>query len=344
MSRKPRKKKKSRWYSALRPVRPVPAVTPAPPLATSTHVFTGPRLSAAVRCPRQAVYQALEAPAAEPTPEQQRMWRRGHALADVAKTDIVADLAVQGRAAVVEEEIPWPADNPVGVGHADLRVIDEGRIVEITTTQGCILTDHKALQATAYAHEHPDATAATVLVIDPVTGEEQAYPINVEALTPQWIAIREQVVAGVRDGVLPDRVCRHPNDGPAMFCPFAGRDGHCFRDWAPIVNHVQAAPVFQALADIEDQLATATPDRVDELKARRDEARAEVLAHVEAGVEAVAGGVSIRVTDVSEGEGFSLASMRKAGWELPSELEPFVTSRNGHQRWRVRRVDVPDAA
>lgn len=341
MSRKPRTKKKSRWDSAR---RHVPAVTPSQPLATYTHVLTGPRLSAAVRCPRQAVYQALEVPAEPATPEQERMWRRGHALADVAKTDILQDLALQGRGAVVEAVIPWPADEPIGEGHADLLIIDEGRVIEITTTQGCDLADHKVLQAVAYAYEHPDASAATVLVIDPVTGAEQAYPIDVDALTHKWIAVRDQVVAGVRDGVLPDRVCRHPNDGPAMFCPYSGRDGHCFQDWAPTVDHVQAAPVFQALADIEDQLANATPDRVDELKARREEARAEALAHVEAGVEAVAGGVSIRVTDVSEGEGFSLASMRKAGWELPSELEPFVTSRTGHQRWRVRRVEVPDAA
>lgn len=300
-------------------------------------VLTGPRLSSAVRCPRMAVYQGLEVEGRAHTQEELRRFQRGHALADVAKVQIAEDLAAQGRDVELEVEIPWGDGY---VGHADVRIPDEGSIVEITTTKDADLPEHKPLQAAAYAIE-TGSPAAAVLSIDPSTGEERVYPINIDAFRDRWDDIKGQVVAGVRDGVLPDRVCRHPMDGPAVFCPFAGRDGHCFQDWAPTVEHVDAAGAFQALADIEDEIAqAAAKDTLEELKVRRDDIRAEVLAYVEAGAgEHIAGGVSVKVTDVAEGEGFSLAQMRKAGFDLPTELEAFVTTRKASTRWTVKRVE-----
>ncbi len=302
--------------------------------SSSDIVLTGPRLSSAVRCPRMAVYQGVGVEGREPTLEEQRRFRRGHALADVAKQQIAEDLAAQGRSVEFEVEIPWGG---VGVGHADVDIPDDDTIVEITTTKDCDLPEHKPVQAAAYAIEHGRA-GAVVLSIDPSTGEEQAYPINVDAFRDRWAAIKQQVIDGVRDGVLPDRVCRHPNDGPARFCPFSGLDGHCFQGWVPTVEHPDAPTAFQELADLEDQLRDAPPSLADELKARREDVRAEVLAYVDAGVESVAGGVSVRVTEVAEGEGFSLAAMRKAGFDLPDQLHAFITRRSQHTRWTVRRV------
>lgn len=304
----------------------------------------GARLSSAVRCPRMAVYQGVGVPQPVPTQEQIRYFRRGHALADLAKEEILEALAAEGREVIIEQEIPWPADDPVSVGHADLRVVDLNRIVEITTSRDCDLPEHKAVQATGYAVES-GADEAVVLSIDPVTGDEREYPINIEKLAPRWIEIRDQVVAGIRDGVLPDRVCRHPLDGPAMFCPYSGPDGHCFQGWVPTVEHVEAPTAFQALAELEDRRAVASKVELPELDAQREELRAEILAFIETdGREHVAGGVSVKVTDVDEGETFRLAAMRKAGFELPEELRPFLSTRKASQRWTVRRVHPEDGS
>jgi len=321
--------------------------------STADQVLTGPRLSSAVRCPRMAVYQGLDIPQPELTIETQRLFRRGHALADVAKQQIAegrAELFPDERPVEFEVEIPWPADAPVAVGHADLYIPDEEHIVEIVTAKDCDLPEVKALQVTGYVHEHPTAVSGSVLSIDPSSGEERLYPINVEALAPKWLEIRDKVVVGLRDddgpiaSGLPDRVCRHPNDGPAMFCPFGGGDGHCFREWTPDVEHVDAEPAFRALADLEDLLSTEKSSRDEELKAERDDLRAEVLAHVDpGGGEYVSGGVSVRVTEVKEGETFSLADMKKAGFALPPELEAFVKPRKASQRWTVKRVE-PDGS
>ncbi len=284
-----------------------------------------------------AVYQGLGVEGRAHTEQELRRFRRGHALADAAKVDIAQDLHAQGRDVEFEVEIPWGDGY---TGHCDAYIPDEPSIVEITTTKDADLPEHKPLQAAAYAIE-TDSNAAVVLSIDPSTGEERVYPINIDAFRDRWEAIKGQVVAGIRDGVLPDRVCRHPMDGPAIFCPFAGRDGHCFQDWAPQVEHVDAPAAFQALADVEDEIAqAAAKDTLEELKTRREDLRAEVLAYVDAGAgEHIAGGVSVKVTDVAEGEGFSLAQMRKAGFELPAELEAFVTTRRGSTRWTVKRVE-----
>lgn len=304
--------------------------------SSSEIVLTGARLSSAVRCPRQAVFEGVGIVGRDHTVEDHRRFRRGHAIADVTKHQIAADLAAQGRDVEIEVEIPW---GDGFVGHADLRVPDESCIVEITTTKDAELPAHKPLQAAGYAVES-GSKAAVVISIDPSTGEERSYPVNVDALRPRWEEIKRQVVEGVRDGVVPDRVCRHPGDGPGMFCPYSGLGGHCFQGWVPEVDHPEAPAAFQALADIEDQISTANPARAEQLKQEREDVRAEVLAYVDPGRENVAGGVSVKVTEVGDSERFSLAAMRKAGFDLPEELRAFVKPSGGHARWTVRRLDV----
>ena len=291
----------------------------------------GARASSAVVCPRRAVYQAQDAPRGEPTDEQRRWWRRGVAVEEAIVGDIVAELRAQGHRPRRQVDIPWPAADPIGVGHADLYVPHEAMIVEVTSTRGAELAPHKALQAALYARHHPRATAATVISVDPSSWEERYYPVDVSGLGERIEGIEAAVVRGVRGGELPERVCVSPWDGPARMCEHCE---HCFEGWerpdpALLLGLDEMAV---ALADAEDALAAAVSN---EARQRRDAARDDLRPHLPDGQTVQIGGIRLR-RSVNDSERFSLAKARSAGHELPSWAEAF-TSRTSSERWWVRR-------
>lgn len=305
--------------------------------ATPTRrVLTGPRWSSAVNCPLTAVLQAQGAPE-DPVSDQVAAWRkRGIAIGEAAQGSIVAELRAQGRRPVVEVEVPWPAADPVGVGHADVYIPHERLIVEVKSRADCELDETAAVQAAGYALNHPRAEHAVVLVIDPQSGMERSFPLHLPAFVERVRAIEDQVVAGIRDGVLPERACRYPGDGPGMFCPHVST---CFAGWER--PRPEDLPGWEAdlrrLADLEDQLAKVKD--ADHLVAERDRLRDALRAAMEPGNDYMAGGIRVRYVEVAGRESFSLAAARKAGHSLPEHLEAFVSTSGGHERWTVRRME-----
>ncbi len=296
--------------------------------------LSGPRWSSAVICPRRATYEGLGAEREPVSPQVERWRRRGHAIGDAIRSEIIHELRVQGRRPRDEEEIPWPRKDPIGVGHADLVVPHERHVIEVTSTKDADLEYRKALQAAGYA-VNKGWSGATVISVDPQSYTERVYPVDVEALAPQVYEIEQTIVSALRTGELPDRVCATPGDGPAQLCPFASA---CFAGWErpPLDLLIGFDEQVEELADLEDEVGVARRElRV--LEERRDEKRAALRPYVEAGEALLAGAIRVK-RSVSVVERFSLAKARAAGHSLPAELEAFVSS-SETDRWTVRRID-----
>lgn len=297
--------------------------------------LTGARWSSAVSCPRRAVYEHQDAPKEPPSDQTKRWWRRGHAVAAAIRGALIADLREQNRRPRAEEVIPWPASDPVGEGHADLYIPHERVILEVTSTSGCDLDQHKALQAAGYALEHPNAEHAQVVSVDPSSFEERWYPINVAALEPQVRSIQEQVVHGVKTGELPERVCRHPHDAPAFLCPFVE---HCFAGWTrPDPDVLLLDEEAVVLAELEDDVGRHK-QALKAAEIARNEMRDELRPYLDAGAEVETTRIAkLKRTVIDPRRTLSLSDMQKAGVSLPAELEPYVKTGQSSERWTVKR-------
>lgn len=306
-------------------------------MTTAERLLTGPRWSSAVRCARQTVYQGLNAPEEPPPEDVQLRWRRGSILGAAAAEHIRREYIRRGGMPRAEEEIPWPAADPVGVGHADLYIPAERHIIEIVTTKDAALPEAKPLQVSGYVINHPKAIQGTVLSIDPNTSEERSYPIDVEGLSGAVARIEDQVMRGIRSGgdLLPERAGRHPMDWPCRECPFATTV--CYQDWdePPLVELPGVQADIERLADLDDLLAESKdPVLEEERKALRD----RLAPMVEPGKDYMAGNIRFRRTPVDGRRSLDLSSMEKAGYSLPRDAEEFVRTGKGYDRWTVRRL------
>lgn len=305
----------------------------------STRILTGARWSSAVLCARQAVYQGRGADGAPPHPSQERVWRRGRFIGEAIAKDVAAVYADAGLEVIAEPEIPWPAKNPIGTGHADIYVPAEGEIIEVVSTRDAALPKHKALQLAGYVMNHPQATRGTVLSVDPSSYEERSYPIDVEALRPEVERIQDEVVEGMSPGGRwPDRAGAHPGDFPCFWCAFKE---DCWQgvDY-PDPNRIKEpdkVAALQRLADIEDRISIDGKG-VEHLKDERDEIRKELEPWITPGQDTVAGGIKVKVTPVAGAERFDLSAAVKAGHRIPDHLLPFISRNKGYSRWTVRRV------
>lgn len=310
------------------------------PLEQSRPSLEGARWSTAVRCPRAAVYEAQDAPRREWTVEEQRFFRRGAAWGKLIADDVCAELRDQGRRPRREVEVPWPAADPVGVGHADIYIPHQREIVECFSTADGGVQAQKTLQAAGYCLNHPRAESASLISVDTHTGEDHVYPINVEALRPRVEEIQAAVVSGIRGGELPARTCQTPIDGAR--CPF--RD-HCFADWEwpPIDELLGGRDLLRQLADESDLLGEIR-DQERSQKAVVEQTRDRVARlalpdpETPGRVEVAADGVSVTIS-TSIGESFSLADARKAGHDLgsPASILSAFTRPKLTRRWTVRR-------
>lgn len=290
-------------------------------------------------CPRMAAYQALGVEGEPHTEETERRFGRGRRIGEAMAAEIISTLESQGRIAWAEHEVPWPAADPIGIGHVDVYIAgDENIPVEVVSTKGCELPPNKARQVSGYAI-NLGATEARVVSVDPQTGDERVYPINVEAFRDEVENIERQVVSAVRDGVIPDRIeSAHPGAWPCQGCQFAIR---CFTDWTP--------PPAGRLPDAEDDLLrlvelerlirqTPRGDHVIEYESERDEIRERLRGLMEPGTDYIEGGVRVRRTEVSGRRTFSFSAAEAAGFKIPESLEPFISQGKGHDKWTIREV------
>lgn len=308
----------------------------------STLELTGVRPSSAALCPRRAVYDHQAAEQDPPSAELDNWRRRGHAI----EAYRVAEMRADGAQIETQREVPWPPQDPLGVGHIDVYDQAEKAIVEITSTAGAKLPDHKAVQAALYLHADADAEQAIVLSIDPSSFDERAYPISLDGLLDDVLHIEETVAHAIRTSTLPERTCHSPWDSTAFFCPYVWTV--CFQDWEPAGSDVLFGMLDEAkqLADVTDDLADARR-RVKALEERQGELRGSLAPAVPAKrsvkrqvVEdagpVMAEGVQL-ARSVSTSRRFSLADYEKAGHVAPAEMEPFITETES-DRWTVKRV------
>lgn len=300
-----------------------------------TRILTGARWSSAVLCARRAVYEHADAPRDPISPRLQMIFRRGHTWGVVIREDMRRELAAQGRRLRAELEIPWPRQDPIGVGHADIYLPDERHMIEVLSTAGDLaLPAHKALQVAGYVKNHRRAENATVLVIDRATGDERAYPIDAAGLAGRVTDIEHAVIAGIRHNEMPARAAEHPGAHPCAGCVF---NSHCWAGWAPeppeAVPHV--ATDAELLADAEDLLA----DRRAALAAVqgvRDEIRDRLRPYIAAGRSVTAGAIDVKRT-VYARRSFSLSDYTNAGHTLGADAEAF-TRESEIERWSIRRL------
>lgn len=304
---------------------------------TTDLMLTGPRWSSAVVCPRMAAYQGLGVEG-DPYPEDVlRRFGRGRRIGRAMAEEVAATLGAQGRQAILEREVPWPAADPVGTGHADIDIPDESTVIEVVSTEGCALPPHKARQVAGYAI-NLGREQARVLSVDPKTGDDKAYPVNVEAFRPVVERIEGQVAAAIHGGPLPDRFeGASPGGYPCMDCPF--RRG-CFHDWTPppIGRLPEAGEDFQALLDIERE-ASKSKKLTAALERDREEIRARLAGRMEDGMDYIEDGVRVRRTTVAGRRSLSLTAMEAAGFELTPQQQEFLSVGGGYDRWTVRAVE-----
>jgi hypothetical protein len=195
--------------------------------------------------------------------------------------------------------------------------------------------ERKALQVAGYALNDA-CDAALVVSVDPSTGDRRDYPIDLGGLEPTVRRIEGIVVEGIRSGDLPCRTCKHPNDGPAQWCPYVAP---CFADWErPLIDEVIGADEnARRLADATDEVGRLRAElhRAEEL---RDVLRDELRPFVPAGETVAAGMVDVR-RSVSTLRSLSLGQAEKAGHKLPPVFEEFV-SVSESERWTIKRRDA----
>lgn len=295
--------------------------------------LTGPRWStAATICTRQAAYHAL-GHEAEPWPEHvERRFLRGTRIGRVMAEEVAATLARQGREVILEHEAPWPAGDPVGVGHADL--YEPGhQVIEVVSSSDGSLPARKPLQAAGYA-VHRGVDRAVVLVVNSTTNEERILPVNVEALRPEVERIERLMVRAVRDRVLPDRPRDlTPGGWPCMECPFRGPCNATYQ--APPFARIPGADNdARRLLEIETEARRVRRLEKD-LEQERAELRARLGARMEARTDYLVGGVRLRRTPVAGRRSLAFSELEAAGHQLPEHVAAFVSEGAAFDRWTV---------
>ncbi len=291
-------------------------------------------------------YRALGAVAEEPTDEQQRYLSRGQLFGLYVAQQYEAKY---GRKNVLREvEIPWPLDDPIGTGHADVLVIPERLIVEVfsTVTVGGASVKPKVEQAKQYVRFSPDADAGAVHVVNPADlTRERAFPVILtDEDTARIDAKVLDVRAAIAGGPLPERVCQKPGDAIGRFCPFADT---CFEDWQepPVI---EIGPEHAALARMAydvDRACRASKDAEKQYGEQKKELLAILAEKVPAGTDVTCGQVKMRRSEVAGRTTYAIDLAIEAGVVDADTLEPFKTVGRGHDRWRLDLLDASvDAA
>lgn len=239
-------------------------------------------------------------------------------------------------------EIPWPPDDPIGVGHADLYIPSERTLIEVKST---LYADFERFvyQLRCYLWAHPRAERAVLFLLDPSTLTEELYPVRLADADRQSI---EQDVEVVRAAVFsgeklpPCRLetpsaCRHAG------CPLYES---AWNDWQ---EPEEAGPLEipeWARRDFAVAYGARCVAKLALEEADREWERARgVLAELglEAGPEYRLDGLLVKRSLVAGRETFSLAKAKAAGFEHLFHDEPlssFVKVSEESERWTVRET------
>ena len=312
--------------------------------------LTGARLSSLARCPRQCAYTALGAEGNEAGDQMQRYLARGRVFEEY----VVRQFEQKYPGGVeTQREIPWP----LGVGHADIYVPQEKLLVEVVSTvspAGAIL-GFKIEQVKLYLHFDEEAERAAVYVVNPSDlRREDLLPVKLtsEDKERQLKSITEVAKAMGPDGLGPPT----PDYMPACVAdsPDDCRFGHmcsytdlAWADWEPPAAEdvpEEAVELLMRLA-AKDRAYKAAEASTSGVKHERDEIREALLPLLQPGVEYVAGGVSVKLTQVKGRETFRLAPARTAGAITPGleeALQPWINVGEPSVRWNLTVDDTAD--
>lgn len=297
----------------------------------STKELTGVRLSSCASCLRKGFYEGSGAEKAPLSDSAERLFKIRTAQNDGIVAMHAAEMRDAGDEVELEAEIPW---GPRGcwTGHADLVNHTRRLVREYTGTAGCNLDTRKVRQVAWYAHHF--GYTAEVVVFDPSTGEMQVYPVNVEAFGWEMENIELEITDALALDEPPERVCKTPYDGPAMFCQFVGT---CFSGWAwpqtRVVDDPDTIALAEELAAVQEQAKKGA-----EAEKRVKELKGLLAGLVEHGVDVQVGSVKVRISDVAASETLPLGDFKKAGYALPDEVAAFVKPKASHSRTTVTRV------
>lgn len=298
------------------------------------------RWSMAARCPRMAAYGLLGEEPEAVTERQRGRFQRGH---DAQRYYAGRLVEKYGEDAIqTEKAVAWPAAPalPAGELHTDVVVKPERLAIEVKHSEyidsnfGEYMT-----QLAGQVHWDPDVDAGALVFLDRDYQEIAMFPL---VITDEWVGIVEgiadEVIEAGKTGKLPARTCERPGDAVGKFCPFAET---CFADWEPepaaLHHEAEAAATEAYLADRDLKAAKSALKPLEE----RWEAAKEALAEVELGAgENACGNITVKVTEVSGSQRFSLAKALKSGvWTtMHDELfHPFISRSDGHKRYSFYR-------
>lgn len=296
------------------------------------------RWSTTVRCPRQAVYNAENAPARERTEPEERILFRGRMLgADYASLLI----ANHGQVNVeVEKKVEWLG----GIGHVDAFLIPTGTVVEVLSSMHASeqMRHVKLLQAVGYADAIPESKVIMLVVLNPATFEEDRTVVlkGTSAYDALLLEARdrvEQIRLYAQTGVLPERVCKKPSEARGRFCLHGD---FCFAGWEPddlpILEDPEVMSVAAAWSHAKQRELTAKA-AYDEAALVRKGIEERLADRIEQPGSYQSGVYEIKRIDVADS--YSVDSRKLAGYGIEVPDDCWKT-RKGHVRWDIRRGSV----
>lgn len=309
-------------------------------MSVETRNLRGARASSAVRCIAKATHEAL----GSSREDENQAWLEKHFRRGVNVGRAWAS-AAKGNVKL-EAEVPWGPVEYGWVGHADVLNYDDRIVYEAYHAAGGEFREVKALQAAFYADELGPEWRAELVVIDTtdVSDEEgfavQGYEINVDGLREKVQDIKHRVITAVNRGEVnpKDRVGDSPFHAECYSCPFKA---HCWDGWQPPAPDEVAGleDLVEQYRIVDGDLASASAKEAS-LKKQRDELRDAIRPYTRVGIPLDAGtGITIRRTEVAGRVSVKLADFRKAGFEIPAQLAPFVSESKPSERWKVEAAE-----
>ncbi len=312
---------------------------------SATRTITGARWSSAVRCATKAQHEALGTPREDnPPPWLEGAFARGFHVGEAWAMIQAKRLEADAKTVECEMEVPWGPPEFGWRGHVDLANLTDKVVFEAYHSKELEFRDVKAMQAAGYATSLGPDWRAVVVAIDAtdVTRDDgfavRPYPVNVAGLRARVLETQARVVTAVALGEWnpDDRVSDTPKHAECQACPFSSV---CHAGWTPPAPQdvVGLETSFDALRIVQSDLSHAEA-KVADLKRMRDEYREDVREYLPLGVPVESGGVVIRRSEVAGRVSVKLADFTKAGFTIPSELEPFVSQGQPSERWKVDTV------
>lgn len=308
-------------------------------MSTTTRTLTGARWSSATRCIARASHEGLGSHRDDEAQQYlQKYFTRGVNVGKAWALGKREELMAEGHDVVLEAEVPWGRG---WTGHVDLLDMTARVAYETYHAVNGEFREVKALQIAGYCDELGDDWKAELAVVDTsdLSDDEgfavQPYEIHVPGLLDRVHHIKERVIANVEAGSVDpaDRVSDTPNHSECRGCVFASI---CHAGWRPPVpdSIVGLETKFEELRITESDLHHAEA-AAKLVKERRDGLRDQVREFLPAGQVVECGGTTIKRTEVAGRLSVKLGDYLKAGFEVPDELDAFVSEGKPSERWKV---------